>query len=87
MNEEQPSSSTESITTTNMVDLFVFPDFNLQDVSTWLEDFELWIQIQKMADFEKIYCALMKKLPKEFFKLVAPKIDHAASGLDKFEFS
>ena len=74
-----------SSTTGNMGDLFVFPDFNVDDVTTWFEEFNLWIEIQKITDYERIFCALMKKLPKEFFKLVAPKIDHTAAGNVKFD--
>ena len=88
---EEATSSTQTVPLTelvsNMDNQYIFPDFNQEDIQTWFDEIDLWIKIQKINDGDKIYCALMKKIPKEFFKLVAHRIDHSASGSDKFDLA
>ena len=66
-------------------DYLAFPDFAADDIEGWFAEFEVWINIYKITNYDVIYCSLMKKLPTRIFHLVGPKIDPNKAGKSKYD--
>lgn len=81
----QTSSSLGTVTSAMSGDFLTFPDFAADDIEGWFLEFEIWLGIYKITNYDVVYCSLMKKLPTRIFQLVGPKIDANKAGQAKYD--